>query len=65
MIISAKAQQCGNCKEIPTIAGFGFDIQVKQPIKKKALRIFGPNGKISSCSHQSFQYKFRIMKVAV
>ena len=32
---SAKAQQCGNCKEIPKIAGFGFDIKVKQPNKEE------------------------------
>src|SRR5436190_8445205 len=30
----AQAQQCGNCKKVPTIAGFGFDIKVAEPNKE-------------------------------
>ena len=42
---SAKAQQCGNCKEIPKIAGFGFDIQVKQPNKDEGTENLWPEWK--------------------
>jgi len=45
MINSAKAQQCGNCKEIPNIAGFGFDIQVKQPNKEEGTENLWPEWK--------------------
>jgi hypothetical protein len=45
MINSAKAQQCGNCKEIPRIAGFGFDIQVKQPNKEEGTENLWPEWK--------------------
>jgi len=42
---SAKAQQCGNCKEIPKIAGFGFDIKVKQPNKEEGTENLWPEWK--------------------
>ena len=45
MINSAKAQQCGNCKEIPKIAGFGFDVQVKQPNKEEGTENLWPEWK--------------------
>ena len=45
MINSAKAPQCGNCKEIPKIAGFGFDIKVKQPNKEEGTENLWPEWK--------------------
>lgn len=45
IINSAKAQQCGNCKEIPRIAGFGFDIKIKQPNKEEGTENLWPEWK--------------------
>lgn len=42
---SAKAQQCGNCKEIPKIAGFGFDIKVPEPDKAAGTENLWPEWK--------------------
>ncbi|HEX3166793.1 MAG TPA: Ig-like domain-containing protein [Chitinophagaceae bacterium] len=45
MINLAKAQQCGTCKEIPRIAGFGFDIKVAAPNKEAGTENLWPEWK--------------------
>lgn len=42
---SAQAQQCGNCKEIPEIASFGFDIKVRPPNKEDGTDSLWPEWK--------------------
>jgi len=42
---SAQAQQCGNCKEIPKIASFGFDVKVKEPNKDEGTENLWPEWK--------------------
>lgn len=42
---TARSQQCGNCKEIPRIAGFGFDIKVSEPNKEAGTEDLWPEWK--------------------
>ena len=41
----SKAQQCHNCKKVPTIAGFGFDIKVAEPNKEAGTESLWPEWK--------------------
>ena len=43
--LSVQAQQCGNCKEYPKIASFGFDIKVKEPNKEDGTEDLWPEWK--------------------
>ena len=42
---SVQAQQCGNCKEVPKIAAFGFDIKIRQPNKEDGTDSLWPEWK--------------------
>lgn len=42
---SVQAQQCGNCKEVPKIATFGYDIKVRQPNKEDGTDSLWPEWK--------------------
>jgi len=43
--VSARSQQCGNCKDIPKIIEFGFDIKVAEPNKEASTENLWPEWK--------------------